>query len=209
MLKTLKNKRIFVYSLTFGLIFSLLASICNFDAHCSSIRENVVRLHILANSNTVSDQNLKLKVRDEILKVSDNVFDNADNFNEAKHSAEENIEVFRQTAERVINENGYNYSVNVYIGKSFFTTRHYENFTLPAGVYDAVKIEIGEAEGKNWWCVMFPPVCIPSATGNEISDTLSESDTEIVENSSKYRCRFKVIEIYEKVKLFFNDSINF
>lgn len=205
----LKNKNIFFASLTFGLIFSILMSLCSFNAHCNTIRNSVLRIHILANSDSDSDQALKLKVRDELLVLSDNLFKNCSTREEAKKAAEENLDLFKSRAEEVIMQQGYNYPVNISVGKADFNTRHYEKFTLPAGTYDALRVVIGNGNGHNWWCVMFPPVCVPSAAGSEIGDALSGTDTEIVENETKYKCRFKVVEIYESLCSFLKDKFNF
>ena len=170
MIKT-ENKKIILASLAFGLVFSILMSLCSFNAECNTIRESVFRIHILANSDSNYDQELKLKVRDELLELSDNIFATCKTRAEAEEKTIENLSLFKKKAEEVIKEQGYDYPVKMSVGKADFNTRHYDNFTLPAGTYDALRVEIGKGEGKNWWCVMFPPVCVPSATNAEIGDT--------------------------------------
>lgn len=162
------------------------------------ISSKVFRLHILANSNEDYDQELKLKVRDRILSVSDDLFSNCNSVEEAIKVSQDNIEFLKNTAQRVIAFYGYTYDTNVYVTKEYFDTREYDSFTLPAGVYDSLKIEIGQGKGRNWWCVMFPSVCISGCT-DDFNETLTQQEKEMIE-SGKYVVRFKAVEIYEKIK---------
>ena len=185
-----------------GLVLVLTLTICGFDAKCDTIRENVLRLHVLANSDSEDDQVLKLKVRDALLTVSADVFENCTSEQEAVASAKDNLALFTSTAEQVIAENGYSYSVKVEVANTWFETRDYENFSLPAGVYEALKVTIGEGKGKNWWCVMFPSICLPAASGEnkDFSCVLEDDTAEIVEQPKRYKARFKVVEIFEKAR---------
>ena len=110
-----------------------------------------------------------------------------------------NDAVYEEIANRVIAEEGLNYKVTVKIGKTFFETREYDDFTLPAGEYDALIVEIGEARGKNWWCVIFPGVCVPAQKAN-LKDSVGKKSAQIAENPRPYKIRFKSVEIYEKIK---------
>ena len=169
-------------------------------ASSENIRKNVLRLHIKANSDADYDQRLKLKIRDEILKETGYVFEGASDLEDAVIGCENAEESIKKTAEKVIAENGYNYSVKVEIGRSFFPVRTYENVTLPAGDYTALKITIGEGKGHNWWCVMFPPLCLPAAEGDKtLSDVLSEDEENLTKSDPKYEFRFKIAEIFEKI----------
>jgi stage II sporulation protein R len=163
-----------------------------------NISENVFRLHILANSDSNEDQSLKLKVRDEILKISSDIFVNCDTKEQAINQAIINIDKFKETATKVIKSEGYDYQVNISISNEYFNTRKYDNFTLPSGFYDSLKIEIGQAKGHNWWCVMFPSVCISGCT-DDFDKSLTKDEIEMIE-SDKYVVRFKAVEIYEKIK---------
>lgn len=186
-------------------VFCVLMSFAGFDAQCSDIRDNVLRLHILANSDSKEDQQLKLCVRDKILETSEGLFDRVTNKEEAIKKAEENIELLQSAAEEEIARLGYDYPVTIEVGESDFNTRVYENVTLPAGRYMAVRVLIGQAEGKNWWCVMFPTMCIPAASQvDEMSAVLPEDEVEIVDNENDYKIGFKTVEWYEKIKSYFN-----
>ena len=190
----------FTLAICMGLVISILVSMARFDASCLELKENLLRLHIVANSDSAEDQALKLKVRDRILRVGSTAFCDNENLVIAKQTAEKMLPLFTDEALKVIEENGYDYDVKVTVDKAFFDTRVYENFTLPAGEYDALKVVIGEGKGKNWWCVIFPSVCIPSASNKNISTVVSSNTYQITKNASKYVMKFKVIEWYESIK---------
>lgn len=183
-----------------GIILLLICALCfsmvRFDAACEEMRENVFRLHILANSDSSEDQACKLAVRDAILAQSD-LFAGCVSEKEAEGRARQQLEFFRQTAQQAVFEQGFSYPVSVSVGPSYFENREYDNFTLPAGVYSSLIVRLGEAKGHNWWCVMFPAVCVGSAT---LGDALSEESEEIAENRQNYEIRFKTVEIFENFR---------
>lgn len=195
-------------SLLIALIFSAVLSMSALNLECEEIRGSVLRLHVLANSDSEDDQNLKLKVRDRLLEVSTDIYAYAQSKDEAIQSTQENLSLLQAEAEKVIQENGYNYPVSVALEETYFNTRSYGDITLPAGNYQALRVIIGEGEGHNWWCVMFPPLCI-SAVSPEISeaenavnearldDVLNEQQLDLVEGS-QYEARFKCVELYEE-----------
>jgi len=123
----------------------------------SSLSQAIVRLHVVANSDSDADQELKLKVRDAVLAYSQADFTK-------KSDIESSLDEYKKIAEQVIKENGFSYPASVEYGKFSFPTKHYKNLSLPAGSYDAVRISLGEAKGKNWWCVLFPPLCFVDGT---------------------------------------------
>lgn len=188
-------------SICFGLICAITLSFARFDALCQDLRDNVFRLHIIANSNSTEDQALKLKVRDAILNVSEDIFLECADSEQAIISAQADIELLRQTAKNVIIENGFDYEVNIDISPSYFENREYDNFTLPAGEYMALNIKIGEAKGKNWWCVMFPAVCIGASC--ELNNGVNDKSAKVAEGAENYVFRFKTVEIYENLKKYF------
>ena len=181
------------------IIFS--GSLFSFEKDCSAVRSKVLRLHVIANSDSAEDQALKLKVRDALLLQGKEVFSSGSTKESAEQAACKNLQSFLQTAEKTIRENGKDYSVCVSVGKSSFPTRTYENITLPAGEYDALRVVIGEGKGKNWWCVMFPPLCLPAAEKKqELSDVLSDGGQALVESKPKYEIRFWLIEKIEQLR---------
>lgn len=184
----------------FGLICAVMMSFARFDAHCTQLREGVLRLHILANSDSEVDQRLKLKVRDEILSVTAASFDAAGDIDEAIKIANDDIDEIRAAASRVIKDGGFDYEVSAAIEKNFFENRVYDDFTLPAGVYNSLTVRIGKAEGHNWWCVVFPGVCIPAAKKPGLEKSVSKGSASVAKNAQKYKVRFKTVEVYEKIR---------
>ena len=182
-----------------GLICAIVLSFSGFEHACDNIRQNVLRLHILANSNSEADQEIKLKIRDEILKTT-NIFEECTDLDSAVLTAEKEKKLIEETARKVLVQNGFDYDVSVEIGDSHFGTREYDDFTLPAGTYKSVIVRLGKAEGKNFWCVLFPAVCVPSATKHSLDESVSKGANEIAENPEGYIMRFKAIEWYETIK---------
>lgn len=187
-------------AIVMGLVISFLLSMTSFDASCTELKDNILRLHIIANSNEAKDQALKLKVRDGILKIGDKYFKTDDTLIIAKEKAKNLLPVFKKEAQKIIKQNGYNYNVDIMLTKSYFNTRHYSDFTLPAGEYDALKVVIGSGKGKNWWCVIFPSICLPSSTTDSLGKNVSENAKNITKNHQKYKIKFKVYEWYESLK---------
>ncbi len=187
-------------SVALGLVISVIVSIAGFGAECKNIREDVVRLHILANSDSEADQNVKLAVRDVLLECGAEIFSGALDKNNAAQYLEAEKEKLIETANRVLKENGFDYSAQVFLVNEYFNTRTYENFTMPAGEYLALKVILGEGKGHNWWCVMFPPLCLPAASEQtDIDAVFGENGIKIIEGNKGYEIRFKIVEIIEDI----------
>ncbi len=173
----------------------LLLVMCTFEGNCAQIRDAVVRLHVLANSDTAEDQALKLCVRDAVLSQGAELFAHTTSREQAEQIIQAALPQIRQAAADCIRQQGYDYPVIAVLTESYFSTRTYENGTFPAGRYKTVQIVIGEGKGKNWWCVMYPPLCVAAATDRQsLSDTLGEEPCHIIEQAPRYAVRFKVIE---------------
>ena len=194
------NKTIKVFVPIFLFLLLISAYVTPFIQTSERISEDVFRLHILANSDDKEDQALKLKVRDAVLEKGQSVFTDCKSLDEIINSCENNIDLFEEAAQACIEKNGYNYSVNAYVDKEYFNTREYEEITLPSGIYNALKIEIGEAKGHNWWCVMFPAICLSAVSDSEINNILDEEEIDLINSDNKFEIRFKIVEIYEKIK---------
>lgn len=202
-------KRKIEVSVCVSIFISIILSIFSFAETSDRVRQDVLRLHVLANSDSISDQQLKLKVRDAVLAGSPMIFDGSVDIENAVEKIKPRLDSIKSTAERIIRENGRNYSVKVTLSRDFFTTRTYENVTLPAGKYLALRIVIGEGRGHNWWCVMFPPMCLPAAEKKtEIENVLDKRETSLVEKNPKYEVRFKLVEIYEEIKMKIDEKKN-
>lgn len=192
-------------TILFSFIITTIFSQFVFDAQCANMSDKLLRLHILANSDSTEDQNLKLKVRDKILAYASDLFSDAQSKSQAESITENNIDDIVFMAQQYIYSQGYSYKIQGKITKMYFNTRHYDNITLPAGEYDALRITIGEGKGKNWWCVMFPPMCFSSAQdSNEMDDVLNDDEMDIIENEPKYEYKFKAVEIFNSIVSFFN-----
>lgn len=190
------------FGLIVGLLTLVLLNIFSFAAKCENIRGEVLRLHVIANSDSEVDQSMKLAVRDAVLLAGADIFDGSVTAEDAAEKISPEIERLTEVAREVVQEYNESYQVNMKIEEEFFDTRSYEDVTLPAGKYRALKIIIGEGVGENWWCVMFPPLCLPAATGNADDDlhiVFTEGEQNLVRSSPKYELRFKIVEIYEKL----------
>lgn len=188
-------------SITVGIVVAILFSICSFAKTSEEIRSDVLRLHVIANSDTSVDQNLKLRLRDYILQEGKDIFNGSVNVENAVKKIEPALPELEKSAKAFVNQAGFDYDVKISLSNEYFTTRTYETVTLPAGKYLALRVVIGSGEGHNWWCVMFPPMCVPAADKkDEIENVFSEKEIKLVESKPKYEPRFKVVEIYEQLK---------
>lgn len=178
----------------------------SFSQTIDTLSGSVVRLHILANSDGQEDQRVKLLVRDAVLKESAGWFSGEETGYQAEAILMEKIPLLEQTAERVLEGEGLSYPVSCTLEKTPFDTRVYEKFTLPAGIYDALTIKIGEAKGKNWWCMVYPELCIPPAVASEkeeiqTADPYFDSFTNyIITHPERFKVRFKTAELLQEFK---------
>ncbi len=192
-----------------GFIFTLLISngvgFIRDGRRLDSLRNSVLRLHILADSDTEYAQSLKLKVRDGLLEAD--IFRNADTLAEAELTAAENLDIIEEKAEEILRENGCYLPVSAELADVVFDERVYEDITMPAGEYRALRVKIGSAQGGNWWCVMYPPLCLPAACEEKETEKVEKSDEaeefftdeekDILHYPEKYEVRFAV---WDKIK---------
>lgn len=168
----------------------------------AKVYDTVLRLHVLANSDSEEDQALKLKVRDGVLAVTAPLLENAETRDQAEAIVRAHMADIQSAAEAVVAENGSEQAVTVMLDLEDYPTRNYESCAFPAGEYLSLRVCLGEAEGQNWWCVLFPPLCLSAATAkNDAEDAfiqvgLSKEQYGIVTEtqSRKYRVRFKILE---------------
>lgn len=171
--------------------FCIAASvICTVNETEDALANGVIRLHIRANSNSEDDQELKLKVRDRLISESKKMMQKDMSIDDVRSYARQNLTDIRAIAIDEIRKNGYDYDVNVRFGKSEFPVKTYGDMTLPAGTYEALVVEIGASEGENWWCVMFPPLCLDVA----VAESKYTPEEEIL-ISKKYNVKFKILEL--------------
>ncbi len=161
------------------------------------IYEDTIRLHILANSDSKNDQELKIKIRDRILLKYGSLLSQGESVSEAKGKINGLLPEIKSDTEKWIAELGYNYKVDAIIGEEWYDTREYEDFTLPAGYYTSLRIIIGNGNGQNWWCVMYPPLCLEMATEAAPHDDgfidYTKEEISLIK-SGKYQVKFKILE---------------
>lgn len=192
-----------IQSVVFAAVFAAGAcSVGAFAYNCSRVRSDVLRMHVIANSDCSADQQLKLMVRDAVLERGAQLFDGTVTADEARRKIEPHKAELEAAAREVIERAGYDYPVSVNVVNEYFATRCYGSLTMPAGRYTAVKVVIGEGAGRNWWCVMFPPLCLPAAQdrGGNLDAFFDDGELKVVESSGRYEPRFKIVEIIEKLK---------
>lgn len=200
------KRRIIEKAICLGLVLATILTFTGFAAQCEDIGNRVLRLHVLANSDSDADQALKLKVRDRIVQEAAGLFDGTQDLRQAKAVAAEKLSTLQTAAQDEVYKQGYSYPVKVELTNMYFNTRVYSTVTLPAGQYDAVRVTIGKAAGKNWWCVIFPPMCLPAAEEkSELKDVLNQQQMDIVDGGTQqYEVKFKVVEIYEEIRDWFS-----
>lgn len=195
------------------ILFLCYTSICAFSyasSVSSDIADSVFRLHIIANSDSSEDQKLKLLVRDEVLKYMKEISSNASSKEEIISIMNEHIDDFKDIAISTIVNEGYNYDVNLSIGNFDFPTKTYGDISLPAGKYDALRIEIGDAKGQNWWCVMFPTLCFVDVSSGELDEdsknvlesSLTDEEFDLVSHENLgVNFKFKILELFQNIKV--------
>ena len=190
--------RRFEFAVLIGVIFAVATSSFGaFAGESARIREEVLRLHIVANSDSESDQALKLAVRDAVLGERPELFAGGATRDEARELATLQLSGIEAIARDEIVRRGYDYPVRAEVVNMHFATRQYEGFILPAGRYDAIRLTIGQGQGENWWCIMFPPMCIPAASQD--AHPLEEQLAQLGQ-SPRYRPGFAVVEIVEGLR---------
>ena len=195
-----KKVLIFFVSAKFVLVFTAASYSCGFG---EDLENSVIRLHVLANSDSAEDQALKLRVRDRILKDGRELFKNAKSEEEARRILSENRDFLENSARDEIFSAGYDYPVALNMGKYDFPMKVYENYAFPSGEYEAVRVEIGKAEGQNWWCVMFPPLCFVDGTVDEekaeetLRSALTADEFDVISASGGVDLRFKVVDVFQ------------
>lgn len=212
-MKILQNfsfKRVFILLLLLTL-FIFVSALSYVTAVSQDIKDSVFRLHVIANSDSNEDQNLKLKVRDSLLEYMDDLAKNCTSKEEVVQIAKDHQEEFKQISEKVIYDNGYSYPVSIKIGDSDFPTKTYGDISLPAGTYDALRVQIGEAKGKNWWCVMFPPLCfvdvstgvVPDTSKEEMKENLNDEEYDLISKTddNEINFKFKLVEFFQNLRL--------
>ncbi|MCT4607124.1 MAG: stage II sporulation protein R [Marinisporobacter sp.] len=185
-----------------------------------SYKEQLIRFHVLANSDSPEDQALKLKVRDRIISEMNPKFDQSKSLDETREIIKKNLKSIEKIAMEEIKKNNYQYFVKATLGDFDFPTKNYGCITMPAGNYEALRVVIGKGEGANWWCVLFPPLCFidmkngltDERTKKEMMNVLTEEEFKMISTASSegkipIKLKFKVVEILEEAKLKLNKVV--
>lgn len=214
--KNIKFK-IILYSAMLFLILAMMTTYIYSQSHkintfSESYKENLIRFHVLANSDSEEDQELKLKVRDEVINYLEPKLKESNSISQSEKIIKSEEDNLIYICKSTIKQNGYDYDVSINLGYSKFPTKQYSSVVLPAGEYKSLKIIIGKGQGKNWWCVMFPPLCfvdeqnnvIDKETDEKLREVLTKDEYEmIVEKDNKHvkdlKIKFKIVEIVQKV----------
>ncbi len=156
------------------------------------ISSSLVRLHVIAASDETAEQELKLRVRDNVLEYLTPVLDKAESPEEAQRIINGELTSIKAAAEACAGGR----SVSVTLGQEYYPTREYEGFTLPAGQYQSLRVILGEGKGHNWWCVVFPPLCVSAAEQNKALDAMSEPERGLITEADGYELRFRIVELW-------------
>ena len=196
-----RKVKLFLISLIIGMCVTSVLSVYSKDI-VEGISDSVVRLHVVANSNSDEDQALKLKVRDEIIKKLEPLLASSESTEETKKVIKANLGFIEEEVEKTIKKYGYTYGVTVNFDNYYFPTKQYGNVQFPKGNYDALKIVIESGKGNNWWCVLYPALCfaensngtLPEESEAKLKNTLSHDEYDIVTSKSKFNFKFKIVE---------------
>lgn len=201
----------YVFLISFLFVFFIFIQAKSYsDAVFNNISDNFIRLHIVANSDSTEDQMLKYEIRDAVINYLSPLLENAHNKKEAQDIISSHLNELSVISNQIITSKNLNYPINISLGNYKFPTRDYSEFVLPEGNYDALKIDIGNASGQNWWCVMFPSICIPCSdeifskenTTNLLQESLDSEEYSIItknSSSTEIKVKFKLIEIFENL----------
>lgn len=191
-------------------VYVLIAASSYTKAVCTDIANNVFRLHVIANSDSEEDQNLKCIVRDSILSYVNGILENINNKEDVVLTINNHIDEIKNIAQQAVYNEGFTYDVEIEVGNFKFPTKTYGNISFPPGLYDALRVKIGNASGKNWWCVMFPPLCfvdvssgiVPEDSKELMESNLSSEDYALVSSSKNTtKIKFKVVEVLQNLTI--------
>lgn len=206
----MKNFKRFLIIFLLFIVYILLSVFSYSNAVSAGISDSVFRLHVIANSDSIEDQNLKYLVRDELIKYMNSICENISSKESAIKLAQENKDEFYNIAKKVIEDNGFNYDVNIDIGNFSFPTKTYGDIALPAGFYDALKVKIGSSNGQNWWCVMFPSLCfvdinegiVPDESKENLENNMEKENYNLISSDKfEFKLKFKLVELFENAKI--------
>ena len=192
MFKTkIKSLKLWEAALLIALSLTTLAALWAQGRH-SSISGKLVRFHVIAVSDDEYEQQLKLRVRDAVLEYISPRLEGAESSGQSREILADELDNIRETAQAVSEGRG----VTVTLTRENYPTKSYEGFTLPAGEYDSLRVILGEGQGHNWWCIVFPPVCLSAAQADTVEEQLGEEDFRLISEDGGYELRFRALELW-------------
>ena len=212
--KNIKKRIYILFSILIAIlsvtILIISKEISKIEACTYDYKEKLIRFHVIANSDTDEDQELKLKVRDAVIDYLQPKLENSKSIEESEAIIKDEYANLEEISKNIISNNGYDYDVNIGLQYSDFPAKQYSSIVLPAGKYKALKIIIGKGEGKNWWCVMFPPLCfvddqngvIDEKTDNKLKEILTPEEYDLIMAKNKtdvnnLKFKFKITEVFQ------------
>lgn len=196
------KKKSFIFIIFLFVLYFIFYSFSYTQAVSSNLKKEIFRLHIIANSDSEEDQKLKLQIRDSIVEYLSSIHFN--NKNELMTYLQDNKDIIYGIAKNVITENGFDYDCSIEIGSSYYPQKKYKNLILPSGTYNGMRIKIGSSKGHNWWCVLFPPMCLidsvtcklPSESESILENSLTPEAYNIISSDSPcYKFKFKIVDL--------------
>ena len=207
-MKILKNKKVKLFiTISLLLFIYIFISAFSYASNVSNdLQNSVFRLHVIANSDSKEDQNLKYIVRDKIIEYMKTICQNCTSKEETIKVVSEHLDDFTQIANQTIQDNGFSYNATVSLGNFEFPTKTYGDISFPSGYYDALKIKLGNSDGQNWWCVLYPSLCfvdvtsgiVPEESKEELQSTLNDEEYKLISdnNDTSINVKFKLIEFF-------------
>ena len=207
----IKNSKIFILLIFLLSLYIFISAYSYVTLVSNDLQESVFRLHVIANSDSKEDQNLKYEVRDNLIQYMNSICNNVSSKEDAIETVSNHLTDFSNIANKTIQENGFSYDANVEIGNFNFPTKSYADISFPSGYYDALKVKIGKAEGQNWWCVLYPALCfvdvtsgiVPDESKEELQDNLTSEEYQLISESNNptINFKFKLIEFFTQKNL--------
>ena len=182
-----------------GLVLCLLLQVLGFAGSSAGIRERVVRLHVLAHDDSDAEQALKLKVRDAVSEAAATLVGDVTDRGEVLARLRDGLTKIEAAGQACVYAEGYEHMVRAELTEMYFTTREYDVGTYPAGVYDALRVTIGDGAGRNWWCVLYPPLCVSVAMKAPTAENVLTKSQRKVVSTPRYAVRFKIVEWWESL----------
>lgn len=189
-------------ALLLGLCAALLCGVWSVEQQ-EDLSRKMIRLHVIAHSDSAEDQALKLEVRDAVLDYATAVLQRSADMTEAQAALQNSLPRIERIARAAVTAEGYDYGVSASLGQAEFPLKEYDGFSLPAGEYTALRLVIGDGGGQNWWCVVFPPLCTTAAcdlTETAIAAGMSEEDVSFITESEGYILKFRAVELWQQLR---------